>query len=144
MIDFRLLLALSLQQQTLGLKLSPLTTRLPRCNINPAQLKAIPSSLRGDCSSFEVLIQCNRIESRVITGEALPLPLQLGPDILWFKFLVTRPRSSCISCARTIIRVEANSDRFFSFFKIKNQLRILSFGFSVQLHKYNVDHTYEM
>ena len=103
MIDFRLLLALSLQQQTLGLKLSPLTTRLPRCNINPAQLKAIPSSLRGDCSSFEVLIQCNRIESRVITGEALPLPLQLGPDILWFKFLVTRPRSSCISCARTII-----------------------------------------
>jgi hypothetical protein len=28
------------------LKLSPLTTRLPRCNINPAQLKAIPSSLR--------------------------------------------------------------------------------------------------
>ena len=103
MIDFRLLLALSLQHQTLGLKLSPLTTRLPRCNINPAQLKAIPSSLRGDCSSFEVLIQCNRIESRVITGEALPLPLQLGPDILWFKFLVTRPRSSCISCARTII-----------------------------------------
>jgi hypothetical protein len=41
------------------LKLSPLTTRLPRCNINPAQLKAITSSLRGDCSSFEVLIQCN-------------------------------------------------------------------------------------
>jgi hypothetical protein len=39
----------------------------------------------------------------VITGEALPLPLQLEPDILWFKFLVTRPRSSCISCARTII-----------------------------------------
>jgi hypothetical protein len=56
-----------------------------------------------DCSSFEVLIQCNRIESRVITGEALPLQLQLGPDILWFKFLVTMPRSSCISCARTII-----------------------------------------
>jgi hypothetical protein len=88
-IDFRLLLALSPQQQTLGLKLSPLTTRLPRCNINPAQFKAIPSSLRGDCSSFEVLIQCNRIESRVITGEALPLPLQLGPDIVWFKFQAT-------------------------------------------------------
>jgi hypothetical protein len=35
----------------LGLKLSPLTTRLPRCNIKPAQLKAI------------------------ITGEALPSPL---------------------------------------------------------------------
>jgi hypothetical protein len=44
-------------------------------------------SLRGDCSSFEVLIQCNRIESRVTTGEALPLPLQLGPAILWFKIL---------------------------------------------------------
>jgi hypothetical protein len=37
--------------------------------------------------SFEVLIQCNRIESRVITGEALPSPLQLGPAILWFKIL---------------------------------------------------------
>jgi hypothetical protein len=32
-------------------------------------------------------MQCNRIESRVITGEALPLSLQLGPAILWFKIL---------------------------------------------------------
>jgi hypothetical protein len=39
----------------------------------------------GDCSSFEVLIQCNWMESRVITGEALPLPLKLGPAILWFQ-----------------------------------------------------------
>jgi hypothetical protein len=77
----------SLQQKTLGLKLSPLTTRLPRCIIKPAQLETIPSSLIGDCSSFEVLIQFNWIESRVITGIALPLPLQLGPAILWFKIL---------------------------------------------------------
>jgi hypothetical protein len=40
--------------------------------------------LTPHCSSFEVLIQHNRIESRVITGEALPLPLQLGPAILMF------------------------------------------------------------
>jgi hypothetical protein len=31
--------------------------------------------------------QCNRIESMVITREALPLPLQLGDAILWFKIL---------------------------------------------------------
>jgi hypothetical protein len=77
-------LALLSLTTNLGVEAVPLTTPLPRCNIKPAQLKAIPSSLRGDCSSFEVLIQCNSIESRVITGEALPLPLQLGPAILWF------------------------------------------------------------
>jgi hypothetical protein len=80
-------LALLSPTANLGVEAVTLTTRLPRCNIKPAQLKAIPSSLRGDCSSFEVLMQCNRIESRVITGEALPLPLQLGPAILWFKIL---------------------------------------------------------
>jgi hypothetical protein len=32
-----------------------------------------------------VLIQCNSIKSRAIIGEALALPLQLGPSILWFK-----------------------------------------------------------
>jgi hypothetical protein len=30
------------------------------------------------------LLPNNRIESRVITGEALPLALQLGPAIFWF------------------------------------------------------------
>jgi hypothetical protein len=86
---------------------STTTTLLPRCNIKPAQLKAIPSSLRGDCSSFEVLIQCNRIESRVITGEwtfiplrpgpfagsskGPPLPLQLRPAFLWLKILSNQP-----------------------------------------------------
>jgi hypothetical protein len=38
-------------------------------------------------TSFEVVIQCNRIESRVITGEALPLPLQLDPVIIWLQIL---------------------------------------------------------
>jgi hypothetical protein len=86
-IDFWLLLALLSPTANLGVEAVPLTTPLPRCNIKPAQHKAIPSSLRGNCSSFEVLIQCNRIESRVITGEAFPLSLQLGSIILWFKIL---------------------------------------------------------
>jgi hypothetical protein len=84
-IDFWLLLALLSPTANLGVEAVPPKKTLPRCNIKPAQLKAIPSSLRGDCSSFEVLIQCNRIESRVITGEALPLPSLLGPAILWLK-----------------------------------------------------------
>jgi hypothetical protein len=86
-IDTWLLLALLFPTANLGIEAVPLTTQLPKCNIKPAQLKAIPSGLRGDCSSFDVLIRCNRIESRVITGEALPLPLQLGPAILRFKIL---------------------------------------------------------
>jgi hypothetical protein len=53
----------------------------------PHYLQSVVSAINyrgeeGDCSSFEVLIQCNTIKSRVITGEALPLPLQLGPAIL--------------------------------------------------------------
>jgi hypothetical protein len=81
------LLALLSPTANLGVEAVPPKTRLPRCNIKPAQLKSIPSMLRGDCGSFEVLIQCNRIKSSVISGEALPLLLQLGPTILWFKVL---------------------------------------------------------
>jgi hypothetical protein len=86
-IDFWQLLALLFPTANLGVEAVPLITPLPRCIIKPAQLKAIPSSLRGDCSSLEVLVQCNRIESRVITGDALPLPLQLSPAILWFQII---------------------------------------------------------
>jgi hypothetical protein len=71
-----------------GLKLYSLTTTLLKCNITLAQLNAIPSSLRGDCSSFKNLIQCNRIKSMVITGETLTLAMALlfsGSE-----FLVTR------------------------------------------------------
>jgi hypothetical protein len=69
----------------------------PWCIIKPAQLKAIPSSLRGNCSSFEFLIQCNRIKCRVITGEALPLPLHLGPAILSFKILSNGGHGAAVS-----------------------------------------------
>jgi hypothetical protein len=86
-IDFRLLLAFLSPTANLGVEAVPLRTLLPRCKIKLAQLKAILSSLRRDGSFFEVLIQCNRIESRVITGEALPLPLQPGPAILRFQIL---------------------------------------------------------
>jgi hypothetical protein len=46
-IDFRLMLDLLSPTANLGLKLSPLTNLLPRCDIKLAQLKAISSSLRG-------------------------------------------------------------------------------------------------
>jgi hypothetical protein len=88
-IEFQLMLTLLFSSTNLGVEAVPLTTPLPRCNMKLAQLKTIPSSLREDCSSFEVLVQYNRIESRVITGEALPPPLQLGPAILWFQILST-------------------------------------------------------
>jgi hypothetical protein len=39
------------------------------------------------CVNFEVLIHCNRIKSRVIIWEALPLPFLLGPAIIWLKIL---------------------------------------------------------
>jgi hypothetical protein len=83
-IDFWLLLALLSPPANLGVEAVPLNNPAAKVQY---QLKAIPSSLRGESSSFEVLIQCNRIESRVITGESLPLPMQLGPAILWFKIL---------------------------------------------------------
>jgi hypothetical protein len=74
----------------------------------------------------EVLIQSNRIERRVITREALPLPLQLGPDILWFKFLVTRPRSSCFSCARTIIVISKKTAQFV--YILKKRQKVINMG----------------
>jgi hypothetical protein len=46
-IDFQLLLNRLSPTANLRVEAVPLTTPLPRCNIKPAQLKAIPSSLRG-------------------------------------------------------------------------------------------------
>jgi hypothetical protein len=46
-IDFWLLLTFFSPTANLGVEAVPLTTTLPRCNIKPAKLKAIPSSLWG-------------------------------------------------------------------------------------------------
>jgi hypothetical protein len=61
--EFWLLWLCSFQLQALGLNLFPLTNPLKL-----AQQKAIPSSLRGIAAP-------SRIESRVITEEAFPLPI---------------------------------------------------------------------
>ena len=56
---------------------------------------------------MEVLIQCKRIKSKVMTWEALSLPLRVFSGS---KFLVTKPRSRCIRCHRTISFVKTNQD----------------------------------
>jgi hypothetical protein len=57
LIDFRLLLVLL--SPTANLRVEAVPPDNPAAKgTKPAQIKAIPSSLSGDCSSFEVLIQC--------------------------------------------------------------------------------------
>jgi hypothetical protein len=57
-MDFRLLLALLSPTANLGVEAVDLTTWLPGCNIKPAQIKAIPSSFKGNSLVPRLNLNC--------------------------------------------------------------------------------------